>query len=66
MRSVINISLPPETVREIKREVKRGGYASVSEYIRYLWREQQARQLLRELKKEQASGFKKLNSLRDL
>ena len=37
-RNVINISLPPDMVREIKREVKEGQFASVSEYVRHLVR----------------------------
>lgn len=70
MRSVLNISLPEATVRDIKREVKRGGYTSVSEYIRYVIREQQAYQLARELKQEMKEfkngKAKKLRSLADL
>lgn len=53
-------------VREVKREVKRGGYASVSEYIRHLIRERQELQLLKELKQEEKEGMKVLTSLKDL
>ncbi|MDB5265438.1 MAG: hypothetical protein JWM39_151 [Parcubacteria group bacterium] len=66
MRSVLNISLPASTVRDIKREVKSGGYASVSEYIRQIIRDRQEDQLLKEIKKERAAGLTKLHSLRDL
>ncbi len=66
MRSILNISLPLQMVREVKREVKRGGYASVSEYIRHLIRERQELQLLKELKQEEIEGMKVLTSLKDL
>jgi putative addiction module CopG family antidote len=38
MRTIVNISLPKEMAEEIKRDVKEGGYASTSEYIRELLR----------------------------
>jgi Arc/MetJ-type ribon-helix-helix transcriptional regulator len=66
MRSILNISLPESTVKEIKREVKLGGYASVSEYFRQLIRERQEARLVRELERERAEGLFKLNSLREL
>jgi putative addiction module CopG family antidote len=34
MRSILNISLPEEMAKEIKREVKAGQFSSVSEFIR--------------------------------
>jgi len=38
MRNVINISLPAPMVKEIRQEVKKGEYASVSEFFRHLIR----------------------------
>ena len=38
MRNVINISLPEPMVRDIKQEVKKGEFASVSEFFRHLIR----------------------------
>ncbi len=70
MRSIVTLSLPEEMVREIKREVKRGKFASMSEYFRHVWREQRQAQLARELRKEAKEydrGLaKKLHSHRDL
>jgi Arc/MetJ-type ribon-helix-helix transcriptional regulator len=66
MRNIVNISLPAETVRQIKHEVKIGGYASVSEYFRHILRERHESQLLKELKRERSAGLIKMNSLRDL
>ena len=39
MRNIINISMPAETVKFIKQEVKKGKYASVSEFFRALLRD---------------------------
>jgi Arc/MetJ-type ribon-helix-helix transcriptional regulator len=70
MRSIVNLSIPEDMLRDIKREVKRGKYASVSEYFRHLWREQRSVILARQLKKESSEyerGLaKKLHSHRDL
>lgn len=70
MRSIVNISLPEETLREVKREVKRGQYSSVSEYFRDLLRKEQAQRLARELALErtefQKGKGKRLRSLSDL
>lgn len=38
MRSVINISLPLPLTTIVEKEVKRGNYASKSEFFRYLLR----------------------------
>lgn len=38
MRTVLSISLPPEVVEYIRKEVKRRKFSSISEYIRYLIR----------------------------
>ncbi|MDD5732100.1 MAG: ribbon-helix-helix protein, CopG family [Patescibacteria group bacterium] len=70
MRQVINISLPLQTTREVKKAVKDSGFASVSEFFRYLLREWQEGKLLVELEKSQKEiregKGKKLKSLTDL
>ena len=38
MRNIINISLPEELTKEVRREVAKGDYASVSEFFRNLLR----------------------------
>ena len=38
MREVVNISLPAKMARDIKKEVKKGGFASTSEFMRMLIR----------------------------
>lgn len=70
MRQIVNISLPEETVKMIKSEVKKGGYASISEFMRHLirlWHTQQLIGDIRQSKKEFADGKEKvLKSLEDL
>ncbi len=70
MRQIVNISLPEETVKILKAEVKKGGYASMSEFMRHLIRLWNAKQLLNDIKiseKEFATGKGKvLKSLKDL
>ena len=70
MREVINISLPTSMAQTVKNAVKKGSYASTSEFFRYLLRNWQEDQLLKELNEsrmEIASGNGKiLNSLKDL
>lgn len=70
MRNVINISLPEVTAKQLKREIKTGGYASTSEFFRHLLRLWNTRQLAVELKKDQKEfetgrGIK-IDSLADL
>lgn len=70
MRSIINISLPVEMTEKIKKEVKLGGFATMSEFFRYLWREHEEEKLLAKLEKSR-SEIKKgrgkiLRSLKDL
>ncbi|MDP3993684.1 MAG: hypothetical protein U1C57_02445 [Candidatus Doudnabacteria bacterium] len=36
MRAVINFSLPAKTAAEIKKRINKWGFASTSEYIRFL------------------------------
>ena len=70
MRNVINISLPTEMVKQVKKEVRAGNFASVSEYFRHLLRSRNTRVLAQELKerkKEFESGNGKiLRTLKDL
>ncbi len=70
MRQVINISLPEKMAKIVKKEVKSGDYASVSEFFRYLIRERNNYKLVEDLKKDrQMFEFgkgKTLRSLRDL
>jgi len=70
MRQVVNISLPIQTTKEVKKAVKDSGFASVSEFFRYLLREWQEGKLLVELEKSQKEirdgKGKKLKSLADL
>ncbi len=66
MRNIINISLPPPMAKMVEKEVKRGKFASTSEYFRHLLR---TNELAEELRKSRASfpkGWKKLHSLKDL
>jgi len=70
MRTIVNISLPKEMADEIKREVKREGFASTSEFIRALIREYKRAKLAEELH-AQVRDFERgkgkiLRSLKDL
>ncbi len=49
MRTALNISLPEATRSWVEAQVKKRGYATVSEYIRQLLREEQKRQLQEEV-----------------
>ncbi|HLG25671.1 MAG TPA: ribbon-helix-helix domain-containing protein [Candidatus Gracilibacteria bacterium] len=70
MRQIVNISLPEETVKMIKAEVKKGGFASVSEFMRHLIRLWNTEKLVRDLKDGEkafkAGKWKTLTSLKDL
>ncbi len=70
MRQIINISLPDTLVKEVKKEVKSGGYASTSEFIRdalRAWKRQKlAEELHRDRKAFAAGKGKTLASLADL
>jgi len=71
MRNIVNISLPAETAKMVKREVKKGKYASVSEFFRSLLRdyeeESEILDELEEIDREFKSGKGKvLRSLKDL
>lgn len=70
MRNIVNISLPKEMVLDIKREVKRGKFASTSEFMRSLIRSWNTRKLAEEFRKEKEAfrkgRYKVLKSLKDL
>lgn len=70
MRSIINVSLPSEMAEKIKKEVRIGGFATVSEFFRHLLREHEEEKLLAKLKRSRSEiskgRGKVLKSLRDL
>lgn len=70
MREVINLSLPSEMAKIVKKAVKSGHYASTSEFFRVLlrkWMEEKLYQDIMESEKEFAAGQgKTLHSLKDL
>ncbi len=70
MRSVINISVPDLVRKEVDREVRAGGYASVSEFFRAVLRERKEQMLLRDVEESrrevQAGHARVLRSLKDL
>lgn len=70
MRAIVNISVPKKIAEEVKLAAREDGFASVSEYFRYLHREEVRRKLAEELR-AQTRAFKQgkgkiLRSLRDL
>lgn len=70
MRAILNISLPQAMVADVKAEVKKGKYSTVSEFFRDLLRGWQEDRLLKELKASEAEfkagKFKELKSFKDL
>ncbi len=70
MRTTLNISLPPALRREVEREVKKGNYASFSEFFRDAirsWKEDKLYNDIMESEKEFAQGKGKiLKSLKEL
>ena len=70
MRNIVNISLPNSMVKIIKKDVKAGGFASVSEFMRHLirlWNTKQLSNELKESKKQFDAGEGiELKSLKDL
>jgi len=54
MRQVINISLPAQTAKAVKKAVKDGEFISTSEFFRTLLRDWQERKLLNELNDSRA------------
>lgn len=70
MRDIINISMPTEMVRDVNTEIKKGKFASKSEFFRHLLRMWNTQKLAEELKKEQREfkkgNYKILRSLKSL
>lgn len=70
MRAILNISVPQKLKDQIELEVKLGGYATKSEFLRDVIRTWQEQKILRDVKqsrKEEAQGKGKvLKSLKDL
>ena len=70
MRSILNISLPSSLANMVKKEVKKGSFASTSEFFRHLLRLWNEDKLSRTLKKSEHDfvngNFKALKSLKDL
>lgn len=70
MRSIMNISLPTRMAEKVKKEVRSGRYATVSEFFRELvrgWEEDRVFRELKESQKEIVQGKGKvLRSLKDL
>lgn len=70
MRSILNVSLPSSLAEMVREEVRDGGYASVSEFVRELLREWYRGRALRDIRisqKEFGQGKGKLlKSLKDL
>ena len=58
MRTIVNISLPEAVAKEVRREVRAGGYASTSEFFREILRERQREALGAQLRAQRA-GFNK-------
>lgn len=70
MRNVINISLPSEMTKAVEENIKKGHFASKSEFFRMLfrtWAEGALAKDLEESRKEMRQGKgKPLRSLKDL
>ena len=67
MRNIINISLPEAMAKAVEREVRRGKFASTSEYFRYLLRTHELADELEKSRREFEFGKGKvLRSLKDL
>ncbi|KKS37727.1 MAG: hypothetical protein UV01_C0008G0004 [Parcubacteria group bacterium GW2011_GWA2_42_14] len=70
MRNIINISLPPKMTEVVEENIKKGNFASKSEFFRMLLRLWMAGKLAEELeesRKELRGGNGKLlKSLKDL
>ena len=54
MRNILNISLPPEMAKEIRKEVKIGNFASASEFMRHLVRLWNTEKLMRDVERSRA------------
>ncbi len=62
MRNIINISLPSQMAKKVAREVKKGKFASTSEYIRHLIRSEELAEELHKMRAEFPRGWKKRRS----
>ena len=54
MRTIVNISLPEEMAKQIKKESKESGFATTSEFIRHLIRIWNTEKLSKIIKKGDA------------
>ncbi len=74
MRTILNLSLPPETAQEIKTRAKKRGFPNTSSYIRYLVdsdenliTEKELLRIYKQAKKDEKDGkLIKASSLADL
>lgn len=70
MRTTTTISLPPDLLKVVRREVKAGHYASVSEFMRHLVRlysmEKLAQQFGKMRKEFEAGKGIEIKSFKDL
>jgi putative addiction module CopG family antidote len=67
MRNIINISLPEKMAERVEKEVKKGKFASTSEYIRHLLRMHEFEEEMDKRRKDfEAGKFTRLRSLKDL
>lgn len=70
MRQILNISLPLNMLRQVKKEAKAGGFATISEFIRHIIRWYNTEKLAKEIK-EAEKAFERgegivLKSFKDL
>lgn len=69
-RNILNISLPDKMAQKVRRKAKSEGYASISEYVRYIIRDHEEKEYLLGLQASQdeirSGKGKKLRSLKDL
>jgi len=67
MRNIINISLPRDLARLVQTEVRRGHYATTSEFFRHLLRTHiLAQELHRKQKHFDTEKIKVLRNMKDL
>lgn len=67
MRQIINISLPEEMAKMVEKEVKKGKFASTSEYMRHILRMQTfADEMDRRRNDFEAGKFTELKSAKNL
>ena len=70
MRDIMNISLPAPLAKQVRQAVKKGNFASISEFFRHLIRWWNTEMLARELKAQQKAFDRgegiELKSLRNL